>query len=217
MNIRCGVVVLVVAVLAVGCGDSIPPTKVADDAATFHNAIVATISAKSFRFSIKTQAGSQPAAAAVGRFIAPDRSVLTVGDVERVTVGDASYFRGGGFGTDGWAKADEGATGDPDFLAVLIVAQNANPVVRRGSVYSVDIAASGEAPDRHWKLWIEAGRVARVLYSGGPSFTWDERFTDYGAAFTIDEPPAAESHPVTDLPVCVGGGQPDFVGFCKPA
>ena len=214
---RRGVVVWVVAILAVGCGNSVPSKTVSSDSATFHNAIVATISARSFRFSIHTQAGSQPAAAAVGRFRAPDRSAMTVGDVERLTVGDASYFRGGGFGTDGWSKSAKGATGDPDFLAVLIVAQNANPVVRHGAVYTVDIAAAGGAPDRHWKLWIDTGRVARVLYSSSAKLTWDQRFTDYGAALIVDEPPAAESHPVTQLPTCVGGGQADFVGFCQPA
>lgn len=214
---RRGVVVSVVAILAVACGNSTPSKTVLSDSATFHNAIVATISAKSFRFSIKTQAGSHPEAAAVGRFVAPDRSAMTVGNVERVTVGDASYVRGGAFGADGWAKSDKGAAGDPDFLAVLIVAQNANPVVRHGAAYTVDFAASGKAPERRWKVWIDTGRVARVVYSSSSNLTWDERFTDYGAALTVDEPPAAESHPVTELPTCVGGGQPDFLGLCKPA
>lgn len=214
---RRGVVVWGVAFVAVGCGNSVPSETASNNAATLHNAIVATVSATSFRFAIKTQGGSQPAAAAAGRFVAPDRSAMTVGDVERVTVGEASYVRGGAFGTDGWAKADKGAVGDPDFLAVLLVVLNANPVGRDGAAYTVDIAGSGGAPGGQWKLWIDTGRVARVIFSSKSKLTWDERFTDYGAALTVDEPPAAESHPVAELPTCVGGGQPDFVGLCKPA
>lgn len=207
-------VVAACALLVAACGSSAGPKKESSATSLFHNSVVATISAKSFRFSITTRDGSQPVARAKGSFFAPDRSQMTVGDTERITAGDAAYFRGGAFGTSGWAKSEKGATADPDFLATLIVVQSARPIVQHGSTFTFDVAKTAATPERHWKVWLASGRVRRVQYRSS-GLTWDEQFTDYDTVPSIEAPPASETHVLTETPPCPAGTQSNFAGFCR--
>ncbi len=176
----------------------------------------AVIAATSFNFAITTRTGKQPVAHASGSFVGPDRSRMVSGDVERITAGDAAYFHGGAFGTQGWAKSDKGGSGDPDFMATVIVAQSASPVVRVGTTYTFDEAPSGGAPGRHWKVWLTSGRVSRVLYRSTAGVMWDETFSGYDSVPPIDPPAAAEVHELTATPPCPAGEQSNFAGFCRP-
>jgi|GEM_PF-7041451 hypothetical protein len=210
-------VVAACALLVAGCGSSARPKQESSATSLFHNSVVATISAKSFRFSITTRNGSQPAAQAKGSFFAPDRSQMTVGDTERITAGDAAYFHGGAFGTSGWAKSDKGGTADPDFLAILIAVQNAQPIGVSGTAYTFDVAQTATTPVRHWKVWLASGRVSRVQYRSTSGLTWDEQFTDYDTVPNIEAPPASETHELMETPPCATGTQSNFAGFCRPA
>ena len=219
MKLRRTMLMALVGVLAAGCGSSsssssthaAPPNDT-----TFQNALHSTLAAASFRFSVATRQQGKTAATATGAWSIPDRSTTTVGDVERVTIADTAYFRGGGFGTSGWAKVEKGASGDLDFFAVLVAAQNGQSIGRSASAYTLDTPRSGAAPARHWKVWIDGGHVTRVRYTSSSGLVWDEPFTEYGTPQTIPQPAAADVHVLTKTPLCAAGARSDFVGFCTP-
>lgn len=217
MKLRRTMLMALVGVLAAGCGSSSssPHAAPADDT-TFQYALHSTLAAASLRFSVVTRQRGKTPAKATGVWAAPDRSTTTVGDVERVGIGDTAYFRGGGFGTSGWAKFDKGASGDPDFFAVLVAAQNGQSIGRSGGAYTLDTPRTGAVPAKHWKVWIDAGHVVRVRYTSGSGLVWDESFSDYGAPQTIAEPAAADVHASTTAPACAAGARSDFAGFCTP-
>ena len=199
------------------CGSSAGPNTESGDAKVFHDAVSGTLVASSFRFSIVTTAGSGPIERAEGAYLAPDRSRLASGGVERITIGHAAYFRGGGFGTSGWAKSESGVTGDLDFRALLVSVEQAAPIKRRGAVYTFDTGASSDPHALHVKLRVDGTRVSRVQYASGRGVKWSERFFDYGTAPRIDEPNVTDTHPLTTVPNCAGGAASSFDGFCTKA
>jgi len=214
MNLRCISVVAASALMIAACGSSSSNAPSADTV-VFQHAVSGTLAAPSFRFSVVTKVGSGPTQRAEGSDLAPDRSRLTTGGVERITVGLAGYFRGGGFGDTGWAKVTFRAGGELEYRALLFAVQDAGGVTRRGPVYSYDIARSGTSPALHWKLWVDASsRVTRLVYATGSGIRWDERFFDYGAAVAVDEPAAADTHPLTSTPPCPGNSGSSFDEFC---
>ena len=201
--------------ILVACGSSTASKQPVDDS-VFHRAIAGTLNARSYRFSIMVRSESLVSTSATGRFQIPDRSLLASGGVERLTAGTAAYFRGGEFGTQGWAKSGSEIAGQLDFFALLVAVQQAKPITRDGARYVFRVSATGTAPAAQWTIWTDGARVSRLVQTSG-RFRWDERFSDYDTAPAIEVPSESDVHPVTTVPTCPGGADPVFDGFCRKA